>query len=100
MIRAYNDRISYKDFYFNLFGEAFETAGRRKDMCLPLSHVTCYTGGIIRPDGYYPRLVRTSEGPDVPFQIGDSAAPVYGRVFGTNDLDALLSRFDQPAEMR
>ncbi len=51
MIRAYRDRISDKNFYFNLFGEAFETAGRWKDMRLPLSHVTYYAGGIIRPDG-------------------------------------------------
>jgi hypothetical protein len=51
MIRAYRDCISDKNFYFNLFGEAFETADCWKDMRLPLSHVTYYTGGIIPPDG-------------------------------------------------
>jgi hypothetical protein len=51
MIRAYRDRISDKNFHFNLIGEAFEMAGRRKDVRLALSHVTYYTGGIIRPHG-------------------------------------------------
>jgi len=51
MIRAYRDCISDKNFYFKLFGEAFETAGRWKDRRLPLSHVIYYAGGIIGPDG-------------------------------------------------
>ena len=51
MIRAYRDRISDKNFHFNLIGEAFEMAGCQKDVRLALSHVTYYTGGIIRPDG-------------------------------------------------
>ncbi len=51
MIKAYSDRISYKNFCFNLFGEAFETADRWKDMRLPFSHVNDYTGGVIRPAG-------------------------------------------------
>jgi hypothetical protein len=51
MIRAYRDCISDKNFYFNLFGEAFERAGRWKDKRLLLSHVNTYAGGILRPDG-------------------------------------------------